>query len=116
MHNIKFSQNWNNKLDGVYFTTVRLYTKEKAEYYYELFSNKENVAILLNEKVSCIAKIVDMNVVLLKDIPPSVMMIDVGDDEVYFYDLMKSMYEKNPEWDGKFTRMIVLTLKKEHGI
>ncbi len=112
METIKFSENWNNKLDGDYFTTIRLYNKEKFDYYYELFEKKEEVAIMLKDKEKCIAKIIDLEVRMMRDIPSFSVIVDVGADRMTFDKLMESMYHKKPEWNGNFTRMIVLCIQK----
>ena len=113
MQTIKFSKNWNNKLDNDYFTTIRLYNKDKFDYYYNLFEKKEDVMILLNDKEKCIVKIVDIEVRLIRDIPDWSVMVDVGADRMTFEKLMESMYSKQPEWNANFTRMIILCLRKE---
>lgn len=112
MNSIKFSQNWNNKLDCSYFTTIRIYTKEKWDYYYDLFDSKEEVAVLLKEKIKCVGKIVDIEIRLLKDISDFSVMVDAGVDRLTFEQLMESMYRKYPEWNGGFTRMIILCIQK----
>ena len=116
MKTIKFSNNWNKKLDNDYFTTIRLYSKEKFDYYYDLFERKEDVAILLKEQEKSIAKIVDIEVRLMRDIPDFSVMVDVGADRMTFNNLMSSMYSKKTEWNANFTRMIILTIRKEHDI
>lgn len=116
MKTLKFSQNWNNKLDCDYFTTIRLYNKEKYDYYFDIFKNKEEIAILLNNKEKCIARIVDIEVRLMRDISDFSVMVDVGADRHTFEMLMSSMYSKKPEWNSNFTRLIILCIRKEHDI
>lgn len=112
MNTIKFSKNWNNKLDCDYFTTIRLYTKNKHQYYKEMFDGLKEVGILLNGKEKCIAKIVDIKVLFLIDIPSYLIITDTGLPILDFYVLMENMYKNKPEWDNDFTKMIVLTIKK----
>lgn len=116
MQTIKFNNNWNKKLDCDYFTTIRLYSEDKFDYYYNLFEKREDIAILLKDKEKCIAKIVDIEVRLMRDIPDFSVMVDVGTDRMTFDNLMSSMYSKKPEWNANFTRMIILTIRKEHDI
>lgn len=36
MNKIDFAHNWNNKLENFIFTTIRKYTPEKQQYYFDL--------------------------------------------------------------------------------
>lgn len=116
MREIKFSNNWNKKLNCDYFTTIRIYTKEKFDYYYGLYENKEEVVISIKEEEICSAKIVDINVKMLKDIPDFTCITDIGADRITFDTIMDSIYRKKPEWNHNFTRMIILwAVKLERG-
>ena len=53
MKKIKFSHNWNNKLDGVIFTTIRRSTPRKNDYY--IGCQGEVFDVQLN-KISAMAK------------------------------------------------------------
>jgi len=52
---IRFSHNWNNKLDGKIFTTIRKHDKEKANYYFD--SINKVFTVMLNNKAYSIAKL-----------------------------------------------------------
>lgn len=114
---IKFSKNWNKKLDNPYFTTIRLYNDEKCKYYCDqldkLVSSPSKVfdVIVRDEKVFE-ARLVDLEVRLLKDIPDWLCRIDAELDEFVFGQLMESMYGKKSEWNGQYTKFIILCFKK----
>ena len=109
---INFSKNWNKKLDCDYFTTIRLYTKEKIDYYVEHYENGTLWGVNLKENLFCHAKLVDLEVRLLKDIPAWMCFIDAGMNLSAFHKLMEAMYRRKPEWNGQYTRMIILCFQK----
>ena len=51
MNQIKFSHNWNDKLDNEFFTTIRKYSVVKYDYYVKLINTGFQV-MLNNEHVS----------------------------------------------------------------
>lgn len=81
---IKFSHNWNNKLNGFVFTTIRKWEAEKADYY---FRNKGQVfTVLLNAKVFGSARLLEVYVESIEDllglegwsVPALLLKLDTG--------------------------------------
>ncbi len=88
MNQIKFSHNWNNKLNNNIFTTIRKYTPEKYKYYLDLKSYDFDV--ILNGKKFKEVKLVGIEIKKFKDIPSEVLILDTGilsiiDIEKVFY-------------------------------
>jgi hypothetical protein len=81
MNQIKFSHNWNNKLNCNFFTTIRGYTEQKLIYY------KNNIRgdfeIILKNKLHCISRLVDVRKYdKLSLVDRTVLMCDVGEYQV----------------------------------
>lgn len=76
MNKIRFSHNWNNKLSGKVFTTIRKWGAEKAEYY--LRSKGLIFTIILNDIVLGNAKLLDVVVDDINDIPEILLILDTG--------------------------------------
>ena len=76
MPKIRFSHNWNNKLSGKVFTTIRKWDAEKADYY--LRSKGLVFTILLNEKVFGSAKLLEVVVEDINDIAEIQLILDTG--------------------------------------
>lgn len=70
MKTIKFSQNWNRKLDNEIFTTIR-----KAGYWIE---HGDTVAIVLNDKVYKWAQCIGKNEIPFINICGSIIACDTG--------------------------------------
>jgi len=73
---IKFSKNWNNKLNQKYFTTIRRYTKRK-EYWY-LDRENEVFDVILNGKKFCEAELILAEVKPFTSLPNGLLMADTG--------------------------------------
>jgi len=66
MLTIKFNHNWNNKLDGKVFTTIRKHDTEKADYY---FKSKDKVfTVMLDNKAYGSAKLIEVYVEDIEDL------------------------------------------------
>lgn len=76
MKQIKFSHNWNGKLELSVFTTIRGWTKEKEAYYKQ--SIAENFEVLLKGKKICIAELQEVEAIEFSDIPSGLIMYDTG--------------------------------------
>ena len=61
-------------------------------------------------------KIKEIEVRMLRDIPDSLCMTDVGADRSAFDRIMEHMYQKKQDWNGNFTRFIILCIQKVHRI
>jgi len=84
MLTIRFVHNWNNKLDGKVFTTIRKYDTEKADYY---FRSKDKVfTVMLDNKPYGSAKLVEVYVEDIEDllglegwgVPALLLKLDTG--------------------------------------
>lgn len=73
---IKFSHNWNNKLDDSIFTTIRSSTPEKLKCYKDLVGYGFDV--LLKNKKYCYAELQEAEEFLFDEIPDGLIMMDTG--------------------------------------
>lgn len=74
---VKFSHNWNNKLDNDVFTTIRRYTPEKYRYY--MSSVGETFDVVLKEKLYNTAILEGLFVAeKFSDIHDCIIMLDTG--------------------------------------
>jgi len=76
MNKIKFSHNWNNKLNHNIFTTIRKYTEEKYHYYNDLMGS--NFDVLLNNEKIKEANLIDIDICDFKTIPNGLLHVDTG--------------------------------------
>lgn len=88
MKTIKFSHNWNNKLDCDIFTTIRRFTEEKYLYYSQSLGECFNVVLtdLDNtdkELVYTKAKLVSVMEEDLREIPLGILILDTGSFEPF---------------------------------
>lgn len=67
---IKFSQNWNRKLDNIIFSTIR-----KENYYVEL---NDKVAIVLNDKLYKWCEVIAVATCKFIEIGPILLTLDTG--------------------------------------
>ena len=92
---INFSQNWNNKLDCAFFTTIR-----PANSYYNL---GDQYNIYLNKQFVKTVCIIDIKNFYLKDITTFVTYLDAGKSVSEFNVLMAKFYGSNPaKLNGQF--------------
>lgn len=85
MNIIKFTHNWNNKLEQQVFTTIRRWNHEKQEYYEQLISEPFDV-LLKGTKVG-VAELHSVQVVEFSQIPKGLIMMDTGLREEHAYDI-----------------------------
>ena len=76
---MRFTNNWNNKLNCSYFTTIRKYTSQKFKYY-ESKLNKVD-AIYIKNVIFCRAKLVRIDICKLSEINIMLKIIDTGTSE-----------------------------------
>lgn len=76
MLQIRFSHNWNNKLGNMVFTTIRKWDVEKADYYFG--SKGKTFTVLLNDKEFGTAKLVDVAIGNINDLPEVLLLLDTG--------------------------------------
>jgi len=72
---VKFSHNWNRKLDNGFFTTIR---KPEVHFKYYSLRLNEKFDVLLNGKLYCQAMLLDSNVKSIDEITPELLVLDTG--------------------------------------
>lgn len=101
MEQIKFSQNWNKKLDCDFFTTIRLQSSK--------YVKDNEFKIFLKNEIHCKAKIIDVwtcKIDMLKDF---ICYIDTGYNKEETMNMFKKMYSNV---DFTKTNLVVVLLKK----
>jgi len=103
---IKFSKNWNNKLNNYCFTAIKLHTKDRFDYYHKNLGKVFNV--FLEGKLYTEAKLETIESIKFKDIPKILLAIDTGKIN-YFenVDVLKKFGKYNMD-----SQMIVLLFVK----
>lgn len=101
MEQIKFSTNWNNKLDSLYYTTIRL-----GSFKYHVGRDYD---ITLKEKHLHIAQLKIIRIRKLWDIDEHEFMLDTGYDKMESINMLIGMYPK-VEW--KDQRVFYMVLKR----
>ena len=76
MNVIKFSHNWNNKLDNDVFTTIRNFNQGKWEYYKDAMGSEFNVA--LNGVFHSKADLIEVQKYNYYDIDRHILVLDTG--------------------------------------
>ena len=76
MNKIKFSHNWNNKLNHEVFTTIRKSTPEKCQYYFDEVGKVFEVVNL--DKHICNARLIEIEEKKFKEIPLGLLHTDTG--------------------------------------
>lgn len=96
---LRFSKNWNNKLDNDCFTTLRPYDPTRYE-------EGEVIQIQLKENDSfinyCQAALVGIKVFVLQNLQPSDAYLDTGQDKEETIRIIEEAYKerlKNPRTD-----------------
>ncbi len=97
---ISFTYNWNNKLAGKFFTTLRL--KNDSKYFIG-----ETYSIYLKKKLIFYAEIVTIKHFHLSDINDYVAGLDTGYSTQECRNIIKTMY-KNIDWDKRLLSLILL--------
>lgn len=73
---LKMSNNWNNKLDCIIFSSFRRRTEANTVYYCDRFNRVFD--ILLNKRPYCTAKLVSVRLIPYRLIPLEALMLDTG--------------------------------------
>ena len=100
---IKFSHNWNNKLDNDVFSTIRRHTSEKQQYYNSLVGATCNV--LLEGMYHCNATLLRVTAYNYSDVDRHILALDTGIYDVAEQDALFSQF-------GCKDRVLVLLFKK----
>jgi hypothetical protein len=76
VNQIKFSHNWNGKLNHTVFTTIRKWSAGKHNYYARKM--EEDFQVILNDTTVCIATLISTNVARYDDIHFGLLAVDTG--------------------------------------
>lgn len=76
MPQIKFSENWNRKLDNYIFTTVRKFTEEKYKYYQDQID--KHFEVMLEGNVIGFAKLIEVEKRNFLDVGRTMLRLDTG--------------------------------------
>ena len=79
MPTIRFSKNWNNKLDNEYFSTIRIFSPGNWKYYNELINNEFDVFLGRDKRGT--ARLLAVEAWLFRDIPKTLKIIDTGTED-----------------------------------
>lgn len=106
MIDVKFSYNWNKKLDCHAFTTIRLYNPLK---HYK----GQSVRLLLKDEVLGEGMIHEMVVFYLNALNPFMSYIDTGYSLEETVGIIKKMYPKVDFTQTRLVMMLIVKDKKE---
>lgn len=98
METIDFSYNWNNKLAGRFFTTLRLNNPK--------YQIGKTFQVRLKGNDLCLAQVVDFKILMLKDINSYIAGLDTGYTVPVCKDVIRKMYPTK-NWE---TQRLVLVL------
>ncbi len=102
MKELKFSYNWNKKLDCKVFTTLRLTN---------FFDIGDEIDILLNSKKICVGKIIYKKCININQINDWIAYLDTGYDKIECKKILEKMY-KNKNIDWKTQKIYFYLIKK----
>lgn len=91
------------------FTTARLFTKEKAWYYYKT----NHFDIVIKDMLYCKAEKVSMRICTFDELSEELCRFDADCSKEELYKFLERMYKNKPEWKGIKTPLIVLFLLKK---
>ena len=107
---INFIRNWNNKLTGGSFTSIR--PKDVNRWH-----EGETYAILLNRHHIATAELVSANHLFLKDITEQDARIDSGYGVHEFIPMFKRLYAKeNIDFEKRMVSVLTFTKIKQHQV
>lgn len=98
METIDFSYNWNNKLAGRFFTTLRLNNPK--------YQIGKTFQVRLKGNDLCLAQVVDFKILMMKDINSYIAGLDTGYTVPVCKDVIRKMYPTK-NWE---TQRLVLVL------
>ena len=94
MQEIKFSYNWNNKLDNKFFTSIRLHRPSR-------FFKGSNLVLSIKEgkefKKTNIVEVIDLKLIKFSEISDWLFMIDTGYSAEEARQIFYNMYKKKVE-------------------
>lgn len=108
MFDLKFTSNWNNKLDCHAFTTIRMYNPSK-----HFVGNGVN--ILLKEESKGTGVIMEVRRFLLADLNPYVAYLDTGYSVPECQEILRKMHSKIDTRTYKFALLLIVKDKPATG-
>lgn len=99
---INFTRNWNNKLNNVFLTTIRLWQNQ--------YTVNEMRIVRLNDTEIKLVRIVELKEVLLDHLEPHVTLTDAGLRPIPFKEMMAKMY-KNKVTSVDTVPFVIVTLQ-----
>lgn len=100
---INFSFNWNNKLTGYAFTTLRL-TNEKK------YQNGKSYRILLKNKCIGVAEIITQKKIMKADLNEYIARLDTGYSLEQYHRILEKMYP-NVNFKNQSLSLILLSYR-----
>jgi hypothetical protein len=101
---LKFSTNWNNKLDCKSFTTLRLSSK-----YYQ-----GQRLVIQYQKKCCLAKIIDARSIRCSQINLFVAKLDTGYNVAETLDILGKMYKFDPYKEDKLLNFLLIERETDY--
>jgi hypothetical protein len=102
MEKLKFSQNWNSKLDCQFFTTIRIQNKK--------YSCGNTFDIILNDQYLKTCKIVEIKNFKILQLNDFMSFIDAGMNKIDLYQLLSRFYPKQNINDLEWQFILLQTI------
>ena len=110
MAKLDFMDNWNRKLFCLFFTTARLWTEYKEDYY--LSKVEETFEIKLKKNLFSKAILKEIFVAKIGDLQHDYFTwTDAGMNYADFLKFMEKLYGKKLQWKGEDTKMIIMLFR-----
>ena len=105
MQPLRFSSNWNGKLneESNYFSTIRLYNPSR--YYVGV-----KFEVFLNKDLACYAEVINIKTLYLHEVNEFIAALDAGLSVIEFIALMNKFY---PKADWKTQKLQFILLRKD---
>jgi uncharacterized protein YqfB (UPF0267 family) len=102
---VEFQQNFNNKLLGQYFISIRAT--------YSKFKIGNRLAVYLKDRFLCYADVISTEEMILEDvINKNLHLLDSGMNEIDFLEYMESIHGKKTWWKGRASKVNINFFKK----
>jgi len=106
IYELNFSYNWNNKLYNKAFTSIKLYNPNKY-----IINNLYKVNLKGNYLFT--AKIIDLKIILAKDINNFIAYIDTGYSKEEVINILSKIYKNNTDiLNTKFHLLLLVRLEE----
>lgn len=104
MKTISFSENWNNKLNNEWFSTIRPECYDYEDGIYRILTPDNMDNFIGDVKVKRRFQ--------LHSMPSHLTYLDAGTDWDGFMNIMENYYRKKDFWKGDHTEMVLLLIRK----